>query len=182
MHNIEALKNVNQVVLSTTYPDDFYEDMLYMGELAKLAFYNGRVVGAICCRMDISKTPSGETLRKLYIMTLGCLPPYRRKGIGSRMVQHIMDIVEKDGNYDSIFLHVQVNNEDAINFCQKLGFVVVEIKQQYYEETESGDAYLLEKNLRKTDEKQNKKKGDIYNFNSHTFDTPSDTEEVEENR
>ena len=42
-------------------------------------------------------------------MTLGCLAPYRRLGIGTVMVQHVMDIVEKDGNYDSIFLHVQVN-------------------------------------------------------------------------
>ena len=81
LHNIEALKNVNQVVLSTTYPDDFYQDMLYAGELAKLAFYNDIVAGAICCYTEISKTPSGETSQKLHIMTLGCLTPYRRLGI-----------------------------------------------------------------------------------------------------
>jgi ribosomal protein S18 acetylase RimI-like enzyme len=43
-------------------------------------------------------------------MTLGCLAPYRRLGIGSTMVRHVMDIVEKDGNFDSVFLHVQVNS------------------------------------------------------------------------
>ena len=95
------------------YHDNFYKDVLEAGELAKLAFYNDIVVGAVCCRMDISNTSSGETSRKLYIMTLGCLAPYRRLGIGSRMVQHIMDIVEKDGNYDSIFLHVQVINSTS---------------------------------------------------------------------
>jgi ribosomal protein S18 acetylase RimI-like enzyme len=41
-------------------------------------------------------------------MTLGCLAPYRRLGIGSRMVDHVMEIVEQDGNFDSVFLHVQV--------------------------------------------------------------------------
>jgi N-alpha-acetyltransferase 50 len=41
-------------------------------------------------------------------MTLGCLAPYRRLGIGTRMVEHVMDIVEQDGNFDSVFLHVQV--------------------------------------------------------------------------
>ena len=91
------------------YHDNFYKDVLEAGELAKLAFYNDIVVGAVCCRNDTSTSPSGDSTRKLYIMTLGCLAPYRRLGIGSVMVQHVMDIVEKDGHYDSIFLHVQVS-------------------------------------------------------------------------
>lgn len=69
------------------------------GELAKLAYYNDIVVGAVCCRIDTS-----ENQRRLYIMTLGCLYPYRRLGIGTVMVNHILNYVEKDGNFDSIFL------------------------------------------------------------------------------
>jgi len=42
--------------------------------------------------------------RRLYIMTLGCLSPYRRLGIGTVMFEHIMNFAEKDGNFDSIFL------------------------------------------------------------------------------
>ena len=98
-----------QVVFPVVYHDNFYKDVLEAGELAKLAFYNDIVVGAVCCRNDTSTSPSGDSTRKLYIMTLGCLAPYRRLGIGSVMVQHVMDIVEKDGHYDSIFLHVQVS-------------------------------------------------------------------------
>ena len=45
---------------------------------------------------------------QLYIMTLGCLAPYRRLGIGTRMLEHVLNIVKEDGNYTSIFLHVQV--------------------------------------------------------------------------
>jgi ribosomal protein S18 acetylase RimI-like enzyme len=41
------------------------------------AYYNDIVVGGVCCRVD--KTEEG---RRLYIMTLGCLAPYRRLGIG----------------------------------------------------------------------------------------------------
>ena len=91
---------------------------------------------------------------------MACLAPYRRLGIGSRMIQHIMDIAEKDGDYDSIFLHTQVNNEVAINFYKRFGFEIVETKQQYYktyeyyENIDPADAYLLEKNLKKTDDKQ----------------------------
>lgn len=37
-------------------------------------------------------------------MTLGCLYPYRRLGIGTKMVEHVLKYVDKDGRFDSIFL------------------------------------------------------------------------------
>ncbi|XP_054927012.1 probable N-acetyltransferase san isoform X2 [Dermacentor andersoni] len=98
-HNINQLKRLNQVVFPVSYNDKFYKDVLEAGELAKLAYYNDIVVGAVCCRIDTS-----ENTRRLYIMTLGCLAPYRRLGIGTTMVQHVLNYVKKDGNFDSIFL------------------------------------------------------------------------------
>jgi len=144
-HNIKLLKKVNQVVFPVVYHDNFYKDVLEAGELAKLAYCNDIVVGAVCCRIDNS-----DNTRKLYIMTLGCLAPYRRSGIGTKMVEHVLNVVSKDGNYDSVFLHVQINNESAINFYRNFGFDVVETKQNYYKRIEPADAYVLEKKLVKT--------------------------------
>lgn len=98
-HNIKQLKRLNTVVFPVSYNDKFYKDVLEAGELAKLAYYNDIVVGAVCCRVDNS-----EGSRRLYIMTLGCLFPYRRLGIGTLMVQHVLKYVANDGNFDSIFL------------------------------------------------------------------------------
>merc|ERR1712020_548452 len=150
-HNIKLLKKVNQVVFPIVYHDKFYKDVLEAGELAKLAYYNDVVVGAVCCRIDL--TPASEdgsqgAGRKLYIMTLGCLAPYRRLGIGTRMLEHVLNIVKEDGNYTSIFLHVQVNNESAIEFYKKFGFNIVETKEQYYKRIEPADAHVLEKFLK----------------------------------
>lgn len=75
------------------------------GELAKLAYCNDIVVGAVCCRIDLVGNQ-----RKLYIMTLGCLAPYRRLGIGSVMLKHVLQYVENDGNFDSIYLWVCLAN------------------------------------------------------------------------
>ena len=96
--------------------------MLEAGELAKLAYFNDIVVGAVCCRVDmqgagrkvwilstfLNLCQDNLLLFQLYIMTLGCLAPYRRLGIGTRMLEHVLNIVKEDGNYTSIFLHVQV--------------------------------------------------------------------------
>ena len=59
-HNINLLKKVNHVVFPIVYHDKFYKDVLEAGELAKLAYYNDVVVGAVCCRIG-----------KSYFITLG---------------------------------------------------------------------------------------------------------------
>jgi len=143
VHNIRQLKRLNTVVFPVSYNEKFYKDVLLAGELARLAYYNDVVVGGVCCRVDTS-----EGQRRLYIMTLGCLSPYRRLGIGTKMLFHVLKFVEEDANFDSIFLHVQVNNESAISFYQKFGFSIVETKKAYYKRIEPADAHVLQKNLR----------------------------------
>jgi len=143
VHNIRQLKKLNSVVFPVSYNDKFYKDVLLAGELAKLAYYNDVVVGGVCCRIDLT-----EDQRRLYIMTLGCLAPYRRSGIGTLMLRHVLKFVEEDGNFDSIFLHVQVNNESAIKFYQRFGFSIVETKPAYYKRIEPDDAHVLQKTLR----------------------------------
>nr|CAG4650514.1 EOG090X0ED2 [Sida crystallina] len=142
-HNLQQLKKLNQVVFPVSYNDKFYKDILEAGELAKLAYYNDIVVGAVCCRIDVL-----DGSKRLYIMTLGCLAPYRRRGIGSIMLQHVLNYVEKAGNFQSILLHVQVNNQSAIDFYKKFGFEIVETKEQYYKRIEPADAHVLMKVLR----------------------------------
>ncbi|XP_033126024.1 probable N-acetyltransferase san [Anneissia japonica] len=144
-HNIKQLKKLNQVVFPVSYNDKFYKDVLDVGELAKLAYYNDIVVGAVCCRIDISE----EGSRRLYIMTLGCLAPYRRLGIGTVMLNHVLDYCKHDGNIESLFLHVQINNDSALDFYKSHGFEVVETKEHYYKRIEPADAYVLQKTLRK---------------------------------
>ncbi|KAG3271441.1 N(alpha)-acetyltransferase 50, NatE catalytic subunit [Ictidomys tridecemlineatus] len=98
-HNIKQLKRLNQVIFPVSYNDKFYKDVLEVGELAKLAYFNDIAVGAVCCRVDHS-----QNQKRLYIMTLGCLAPYRRLGIGTKMLNHVLNICEKDGTFDNIYL------------------------------------------------------------------------------
>ena len=47
-----------------------------------VAYFNDIVVGGVCCRIETE----GEQ-RRLYIMTLGVLAPYRRLGIGKKWIE-----------------------------------------------------------------------------------------------
>lgn len=81
-------------------------------------------------------------------MTLGALAAYRRLGIGTLMLEHVLKICRDDGNIDNVFLHVQVNNESAIKFYEKFGFEIVEEKKNYYKRIEPADAYVLQKSFK----------------------------------
>ena len=81
-------------------------------------------------------------------MTLGCLPKYRRLGVGSRMVEHVFKLCEKMPDVESIYLHVQLGNDSALEFYKKYGFEITATVNGYYKRIEPSSAYILEKHLR----------------------------------
>ncbi len=79
--NIKQLRLINIHTLPVRYSDKFYDELLdrYDNKYLQYAFVNGFVVGAICARVEKEENLS---YKKLYIMTLNVLAPYRRFGIG----------------------------------------------------------------------------------------------------
>ena len=79
------LRRLHLSVFPTQYSDQFYKDA-YQTEarpLSRLAYHNDVLIGAVCARIDAAAGLTVDThLRRLYIMTLGVLAPYRRHGIG----------------------------------------------------------------------------------------------------
>lgn len=144
-HNVTLLRRLNQSIFPVGYNDKFYKEILEAGELAKLAFFNDIVVGAVCCRLE-----QADNEKRLYIMTLGCLFTYRRLGIGTTMLKHVIDCASKRG-IDSIYLHVQINNSAAIEFYQKFGFDIVETHEHYYKRIEPPSALVLKKKMNKAE-------------------------------
>lgn len=141
-HNIKQLKRLNQVIFPVSYNDKFNKDVLEVGELAKLAYFNDIAVGACTIGWIIHR------IKRLYIMKLGCLAPYQKLGIGTKMLNHVLNICGKDGTFDNIYLHVQISNESAIDFYRKFGFEIIETKKNYYKRIEPADAHVLQKNLK----------------------------------
>jgi ribosomal protein S18 acetylase RimI-like enzyme len=144
--NLRQLRRLNQAIFPVAYHDKFYKDVLQLGQLAKLAYVNNVAVGSLCGRVEETNI---DHEKRLYIMTLGCLAPYRRLGVGSAMLEHLLKICEQDGTFSHIYLHVQVNNTDAIKFYEKFGFTVVDRKENYYRRLEPADAFVLQKVLNK---------------------------------
>ena len=109
-HNVGQLKRLNSVIFPVMYNDKFYKDVLDLGELAQFVYFNDIIVGAVCCRVEKGGPPQNpnnmqqpmasvgfrdKNQKKLYIMTLGCLPRYRRLGVGTVMLDHVFKLCEK---------------------------------------------------------------------------------------
>ena len=169
--NIEQIRKLNLAVFPVRYNDKFYTDLAssptpafnQMGARRertpgtvraaprvleglpppppRAAYFNDVPVGNICCRRELPDGPKW----KLYIMTICVLAPYRRLGVGSRLLELILKEAAGQADLAEIFLHMQVNNADAIAFYEKFGFVAGEEVQDYYKRIDPPHAVVLRK-------------------------------------
>ena len=140
-HNLKQLKIINAVSLPISYQESFYKGVPDLGDFARFAYFKDIVVGAACGKIDPTKDSN-----RLYIMTLAVLAPYRRMGVATKLLEHLLGLTEGK-KINEVALHVQINNDDAIKFYERFGFAIVETVPAYYKRIEPSDAYLLRKAL-----------------------------------
>jgi len=102
-----------------------------------LAEVDGRVVGFQSLDLWVKYTDSFD-----HVGVLGTiiLPEWRRKGVGRRLAEHILDFARAN-DYEKIVIYVRAGNSGAQAFYRGLGFVLkgvlarqVKIDGQYEDE------------------------------------------------
>ena len=104
-HYVSSLRKLNAVLLPVHYSDRLYREVLEVSRFSKIALYNHQPIGAITGRMedpseqdcDVRYLPKDSDLREynLYLMTLGVLPPYRRLGVGTALMNSMVEEAKK---------------------------------------------------------------------------------------
>eukprot|EP01023_Acetabularia_acetabulum_P028599 TRINITY_DN26_c0_g2_i1.p1 TRINITY_DN26_c0_g2~~TRINITY_DN26_c0_g2_i1.p1 ORF type:complete len:190 (-),score=18.07 TRINITY_DN26_c0_g2_i1:215-748(-) len=145
--NLQQLKVLNEAILPITYSDKVYQDCLAYGDVTQLAYHNDVLIGAIACRLE----KQGNSV-KLYIMTLGVLGPYRNMGVGRRLLQRCLRKAQSDKSLSEAYLHVQVNNEEAIRFYKYFDFETSETVENYYKKLDPPDAVILRRKFQQDEE------------------------------
>jgi len=104
-------------------PDGFY-----------VAEEDGHIVGYV-----ISSVRGG----KGNIISIAVIPEFRRKGIGSELMEESLNFLSK--RVDCVELQVKVSNIEAISFYRKLGFEEIGFISNYYPDGE--DALVMYKKI-----------------------------------
>jgi len=78
----------------------------------------------------------------LEIIMLVVTKPYQSKGLGSYLLDKIVLELKENGN-DNLYLEVEKENEQAINFYKKHGFEQIDLRKDYY--AKGKDALIMRK-------------------------------------
>ena len=79
-------------------------------------------------------------------MTITVLKPYRRYGIATKLLEKAIEECMTARDVSRMVLHVQSNNEQALEFYKKNGFIVESHLEDFYTDLEPSDCYYLVKN------------------------------------
>lgn len=127
--------------LPVVYSEDFYRRLTSFTRYSKLAYIKDVLVGAISCKEDTQD----DGTKAVYIMTITVLKPYRRYGIGSKLLAQAVEDCAKSRQINKMTLHVQKGNDSAMEFYKKHGFIVKEELKDYYTDLDPSDCFILEK-------------------------------------
>lgn len=135
--DIENLSEIYELEVMC-FKDPYPKNLLFMlltlyPELFLVVELNNKIVGYV----------SGVVRRDGlgHIVSICVHPAYRRKGLGSKLMDFIENIFKEKFNICKYRLEVRTSNVTAINLYQKLGYRVVDIIPKYY--TDGEDAYLM---------------------------------------
>ena len=143
--SIDKVQIVLNSVLPVVYPPAFYKQLginswllrkYFDDHIAALGKYFGfvaatkdKIVGAIVADRDNSG--------KIHILALGVLVLYRERGVASQLLRECLS------NNSEAYLHVQSDNETAIQFYKQRGFVIIETVPDYYRRVSCTEAVKM---------------------------------------
>lgn len=137
-NNVFQLKQLNNMSLPVRYSESFYLLLSLGRRFGVYAYFQGVLVGAITWKYNIN----GDE-RSIYIMTINVLDNYKRYGIGSALLKHMIEIHKDVKELSFINLHVQESNQSALNFYKKNNFETVKFIESYYTALYPRGAYYL---------------------------------------
>jgi ribosomal-protein-alanine N-acetyltransferase len=101
------------------------------------------VLGQSNPRLVLGYLCSWLTLDECHILNLTVHPCFRRMGLASQLIDHLLKTCQKRGIAD-YFLEVRVTNEKAISLYKKYGFQVCGVRRRYYADT-GEDALIMQR-------------------------------------
>lgn len=135
--DIKRVLEIEEESFNDPYPKNILIDIYNLGAGFLVAQRNNIIVGYII--FWIKSENEG------HIISIAVDKKHRRKGIGTKIVNTAIKILQKY-NINKIKLEVRKRNKGAIKFYLNQGFKEKETLKEYYEDLE--DAVIMEKDIK----------------------------------
>jgi ribosomal-protein-alanine N-acetyltransferase len=172
-NDIPEVMEVNLRTLPENYWYGFYKFVLERwGDIFLVAEMDKKIIGYIMNRVEDARDPVlygkenelikekkrsiedimssfknmfSESHKVGHVISIAVLPEYRKKGIGTALLNEAINRMKNNYGTEAVYLEVRVSNKDAISLYKKMGFEEVRIIKEYYRNGE--DAYVMVKKL-----------------------------------
>lgn len=142
--DLATLRHLNTVTLPMSvwrsYDQQYYEALLRApDELTKFACLNGKVVGAICARIEHPGAQYNNA--RLHVLTVSVLPRFRRRGVATALLRGVIAACEERWEHRHVrefYLRVQASNDGARAVYSRCGFRVAAAQAGYYKDAANG--------------------------------------------
>ncbi|KAL0482844.1 N-alpha-acetyltransferase [Acrasis kona] len=137
---LPRIKQLMDVDLSEPYSIYTYRYFVNIWpHLCFLCYHEDKIIGAIVCKADVHNSVRQKT-RRGYIAMLAVDKGYRKRGLGSQLIQKAIEGMIIDG-CDEAVLETEEINTAALKLYENLGFVRDKKLHKYY--LNQGSAYRL---------------------------------------
>jgi ribosomal-protein-alanine N-acetyltransferase len=134
--DIPEVIEIERMSFTTPWSENaFLKEIHKLYSLTRVAILGDKVIGYICANYIMDEG---------HIMNLAVHHNFRRRGIGTKLVEEILDeLKENDCRY--IYLEVRFSNLRARNFYECFGFRVAGIRRNYYTSPIEDAALMMRK-------------------------------------
>ena len=132
-NDIPDIANIEKQSFSTPWSENAIRESM----ASSTVFYTAKSAEKVVGYIGVSKI-AGEG----YVTNIAVLPEYRRKGVGKRLLEYVIN--DCKNQLEFISLEVRVSNDAAISLYKKFGFEPVGLRKRFYTNT-TEDAIIMTK-------------------------------------
>lgn len=137
IHDLDLIKDI----LLTDF-DDFWTYNVFKNELLN---QNSKYIVAKTNNKIIGFAGIWKAVDMVHITNIVTAKSFRNKGLGSIMLNKLIELAKLETNIDSITLEVNSNNIPAQRLYEKYGFKIVGLRKKYYNNKD--DAIIMTKEI-----------------------------------
>ncbi len=121
--DIPEVVNIERTIFTTPWSEtSFLQEINNLYSIKKVAVLNNTTIGYVC---------ANHILNESHILNLAVHPEFRRCGIATKLVKEVLKELKEKG-CDFVYLEVRGSNLSAKKFYEKLGFIIVALRKDYY--------------------------------------------------